>query len=88
MTLYCEENLLVQLDGDLSLEFSDDGDVGIFYQDGYPIYTGATEVTPKVTDQYLYTSGKAMSTDIHILEVPYYETTNVSGTTVYIANEV
>jgi hypothetical protein len=54
-----------------------------------PVYTGTYEVTPKAnTEQTLQTAGKQLLENVTVHEVPYYETSNTSGTTVYIANEV
>ena len=58
---------------------------GAFYQ----TYDGAYTVTPKAnTEQILETAHKLMSDDVTVFEIPYFETSNLSGTTVYIANEV
>lgn len=52
-------------------------------------YTGAYTVTPQAGAQIvLETAGKVMSRNVTVLEVPYYETSNIDGTTVYIAQEV
>lgn len=60
----------------------------IIYAGGDP-YTGEYEVTPQAYESVtLYTNGKIMGADITVHEVPYYETSNISGTTVYIASEV
>lgn len=54
-----------------------------------PIYEGSYTVTPKAhTEQVLATDGKLMEDDVTVFEIPYFETSNLSGTTVYIANEV
>lgn len=52
-------------------------------------YKGEYEVTPKLhVETKLDTSGKLMKKDVTVLEIPYYETSNISGgTTVYIATE-
>lgn len=51
-------------------------------------YTGSYEVTPKAfASQTLATAGKLMSRNVKVEAVPYYETGNVSGTTVFIATE-
>ena len=42
-------------------------------------YEGPYEVTPSTTFQTLSTSNLAMSTDVEINEIPYYEVTNLSG---------
>lgn len=55
-----------------------------------PAYTGATTVTPKARqEQVLNTSNKLLKSDIVVLEIPYFETSNENnGYTVYIGNEV
>ena len=51
------------------------------------IYNGDYEVMPKTYSQTLNTKHKLMNDDVHILEIPYFETSNESdGITVYIAN--
>lgn len=53
-----------------------------------PVYAGPYSVTPKAgTAQTLSTAGKQMTEDVTVAKVPYYETSNTSGTTVYIAEE-
>ena len=39
-------------------------------------------------EQTLPTEGKLMADDVTVFRVPYFETSNVSGETVYIASEV
>lgn len=52
-------------------------------------YDGPYEVTPKAyEEQILYTANKTMAQNVTIHEVPYYETPNTDGNTVYIASEV
>ena len=50
-------------------------------------YKGTYEVTPKVHPQSLPTKNKVMKEDVSILEIPYYETSNLFGKTVYIGGE-
>lgn len=58
-------------------------------QDDAPQYEGPYTVTPLARNQtVLDTNGKLMTDDVTVLEVPYWETSNISGMTVYIANEV
>lgn len=47
-------------------------------------YEGAYEVTPKTVSQSLPTAQKTLKQDVLVHEIPYYETSNPSGTTVYI----
>lgn len=52
-------------------------------------YDGAYTVIPKAYDEtILPTEGKTLAADVTVTVVPYYETTNTSGKTVYIASEV
>ena len=50
-------------------------------------YDGGYVVTPKTYSQSLSTKNKLMKEDVSILEIPYYETSNLSGKTVYIGGE-
>lgn len=50
----------------------------------YPIYTGETEVEPKTIAQKLETANKTVLSDIDVLEIPYFETSNPKGTTAII----
>ena len=54
------------------------------------VYEGPYEVTPRAWQgTVLETKDKAMTDDVTVLEIPYFETGNVyNGLTVYIANEV
>lgn len=52
---------------------------------GYEEYRGDYEVIPKVSsDQVLSTKDKKMNRDVTVFKVPYWETSNESGITVYI----
>jgi hypothetical protein len=52
-------------------------------------YEGDYEVTPKTTEQILYTKHKTMSDDLTVKAIPRYDVSNLSGgKTIYIANEV
>lgn len=57
---------------------------------GGSYYTGDYTVTPKAHEQTtLETQGLVMTGDVVVLEIPYYETSNVhNGYTVYIGGEV
>lgn len=53
------------------------------------VYRGPYEVIPKAYDnQTLETKDKHMLDDVTVNKVPYYETSNRYGDTVYIAAEV
>lgn len=65
------------------------GEVGFPKCNYPPVYEGEYDVIPKAyTLQTLETNGKYMEDDVRVHEVPYFETSNPSGTTCYIANEL
>ncbi len=52
-------------------------------------YEGVYTVVPKAkTPTVLPTNGRTLADNITVQKIPFYETSNVSGETVYIANEV
>lgn len=52
----------------------------------YDYYSGAYEVTPLAgADTILATKQKVLTEDVTVFKVPYFETSNEHGTTVYIA---
>lgn len=52
------------------------------------IYTGQTVVVPSAYfEQELYTKDKLVKSNITVRKIPYYETTNDTGKTIYIGNE-
>lgn len=52
-------------------------------------YMGDYVVIPKAHEEViLETKDKTMADDVTVRKVPYYETSNQTGTTVYIASEV
>lgn len=54
-----------------------------------PDYTDEYIVTPLAhAATVLPTSGRTLAEDVTVLEIPYYETSNVSGRTIYIGSEV
>lgn len=55
-----------------------------------PLYTGEYTVTPKAFEaQSLPTTDKLLTRDVTVFEIPYFETSNLSGgSTVYISSEV
>lgn len=79
---------------DICLEFEGQGEelLGEFVisfvagdGEGLEPYAGPYVVTPRPHDEVvLETNGKRMTDDVTVLEIPYWETSNVSGLTVYI----
>lgn len=61
-------DIVTSLSGTLSL------DVG-----AVPSYTGDYEITPSFEEQTLYTSGKKMSDDVTVHEIPIVRTSNPQG---------
>ena len=62
---------------------------GIVKEDGSTDpFLGEYEVTPKVDAQTMPCAGKKMLKDVDIKAIPFFETSNEAGTTVYIAAEV
>lgn len=64
-------------------------EMGIVSSGGAPHYRGETTITPKAfAEQVLKTQGKYVEQDITIQKVPYWETSNTDGLTVYIADRM
>lgn len=82
--------LSVNIDGgEISLVSEVSGDIGEFMPILPEQYTGELVVTPKAyQEQVLETALKTMPGNVVVLEVPYWETSNPNGQTVYIASEV
>ena len=79
----------VQISADMSGVVGLSAEISIPDQTGGVPYEGDYTVTPKAHEAtILPTTGKTMTNDVTVIEIPYYETSNVSGSTVYIANEV
>ena len=49
-------------------------------------YEGSYQVTPTVEGLTLPTAKKNMARDLEVLEIPYAEVSNITGTTVVIAS--
>lgn len=53
-----------------------------------PAFTGQYEITPHADrETVLECSGKKMTDNVTVFKVPYFETSNPDGQTVYIASE-
>lgn len=50
-------------------------------------YQGDYIITPKIKSQSIKTKNKKMEENVTVLAIPYYETSNLSGKTVYIGGE-
>ena len=64
------------------------GNIARAVQSVAEVYGGPYDVTPMTSQQTLQTAQKMMTDDVTILEIPYFETSNVTGTTVYIAERI
>ena len=85
-----ECSLINRLDGDCSLTSVLDGvlDKILIVHDA-EVYTGPYTVTPTAwNEQVLVTEGLLMTDDVTVREVPYYETSNQYGKTIYIADQI
>ena len=51
-------------------------------------YKGDYTVTPNTDQQMLKTKDRYMTDDVTVKEIPYYEVSNESGSTVYIGKEI
>ncbi len=82
-------SLRESLSATLSVHDSIVAEIGIPESVGSHPYEGDYVVKPKMHEEtVLATNGKLMNDDVTVLEIPYFETSNLSGgTTVYIATE-
>jgi hypothetical protein len=85
------------LNGGITIEFESNdnilnanfGEIQLIKDIDVEYYMGKYVVTPKVEAQMMETSGKMMSDNVTIKEIPFFETSNVSGgKTVYIGREI
>lgn len=77
---------------DIEVEKEPELEIEIDYTPGggggeLPYYTGSYEVKPRIVEQVLPTAKKSMAKDLTVLEIPYEEVHNVTGTTVTIGGE-
>ena len=74
--------------GKQSIVFAIDN-VKIVHTGGGEPYEGEYTVIPKANaPTVLETAGKTLNKDVTVTKIPYYETSNPTGDTVYIASEV
>ena len=82
----------VAINGEVTAVMETNGTIGngkIQYTSDVETYTGSYKIIPKASEeQRLPCAGKKMENDITVQRVPYYETSNDTGITVYIASEV
>lgn len=80
------------IEGDINLNSVIDGELGTFYlasSETHETYNDKYTVVPSASEDItLDTSNKIMERDVTVFKVPYYQTSNVEGTTVYIAQSV
>lgn len=60
----------------------------VYMGDSKP-YEGVYDVTPQAKSAVILpTKDRLLSRDVNVKKIPYYETSNQTGVTVYIASEV
>ena len=79
---------MLPLEIHIPLKIKDEQNIKLKISEGgggiYPVYVGETEVEPKTVPQTLETKNKSVLSDINVLKIPYFETSNIKGTTVII----
>ena len=79
---------MLPLEIHIPLKVSENGSIKLTIKDGsggsLPVYTGDTTVIPKTVEQTLETANKSVLSDINVLGIPYFETSNVKGITAII----
>lgn len=79
-------------DGAISGEVMADGEINgmVNYKQctELPTYSGSYTVIPSSQEQILDTEDKIMEEDVDVKAIPYYETSNEYGTTIFIAGEL
>lgn len=86
-TLKGKLNDLGQIKGKLFSDYSmvvDIGNASI----SRPNYDGDYTITPSINEQTLETKNKVMTDDLNIKQIPYFQTSNEYGDTIYIGKEV
>lgn len=78
----------INIIGAISLNNVLKGTLTIGGSGSYQEYSGSYEIIPKPTAQTLKTTNKLMRQDVEIMSIPYFETSNVYGNTVYIGSEM
>jgi hypothetical protein len=80
--------LKVTVSEGIALKVSQDSSIKLTIKEGgggsLPVYTGDTTVIPKTIEQVLETANKSVLSDINVLGIPYFETSNVKGITAII----
>lgn len=75
----------LRFDEDNTFESSVLDEVVIVGGEELPTYQGETDITPKPREDILLeTANTRVLDNIIVREIPYYETSNISGKTVYI----
>ena len=79
---------MLPLEIHIPLKIKDEKNIKLTIREGgggvYHIYQGETEIEPKTIPQTLETKNKSVLSDINVLKIPYFETSNIKGTTVII----
>lgn len=76
--------------GEVNLNNMIDGESGTFYlasAEAHETYNGNYNVIPSAfEDITLNTNNKIMQRDVTVSKIPYYQTSNTNGVTIYIAD--
>lgn len=81
---YNSASINATVSADISITCADLGPLLIINRSDYDIYEGSYEVLPTPEGLTLDTKDKVMEADVSIKPIPYYETSNPYGQTVYI----
>lgn len=88
-TITCNIDSIPQIQGSIATTHTIVANVQIPDIIHTEIYDGQYEIDPKAyTATILNTSGKTLLDNVTVKKIPYFETSNLSGYTVYIASEV
>lgn len=85
-----EKNVIKIVDGCLDLISIESGEFDKFLEvdKNRNYYDGPYVVTPASHEQILETKEKFLEENVEVKEIPYFETSNEYGTTVYIAGSL
>lgn len=74
-----DDNITIVLDEDIGITGVIDTGINL-----HPDYRGPYRVIPSTQEQILDTNDKIMKDDVTVEEIPYFETANEYGYTIYI----
>lgn len=87
--LESEEELNILINDEEEIDISMENDVIKVISDDVEKYEGIYDITPQAfQNQELYTKDKLLKENITVKEIPFFETSNQYGNTIYIGSEV